>query len=103
MKRDVYELQPDSHDGRKSFYGKAKIAVVGNTRALKSYETIVAAVNEAGEVFRIWGGWSATTARHVDSFVRSETGKPGISKKEWLEMPLYNWSWFTGNITPAEK
>jgi hypothetical protein len=103
MKREVYELQPDSYDGRKSFNGKAHVEIVGNTRALKSYETIVAAVNEAGEVFRIWSGWSATTARHVNSFVRSETGKAGISKAEWQKMPVYNWSWFSGKITPASK
>ena len=69
------ELTPcDSH---KSFYGKAEVIVLKNgTRLLRSFSTIVAGITKTGKCFRSWCGWSATTGRHIKSFM-------GMNKKEW--------------------
>ena len=73
-------------DSHKSFYGKAQVITSGGTVYLKSYDTIVAKIC-GNEFFRTWGGWSATTARHVNSF-RNVYGFPSISKAEWVKMPV---------------
>lgn len=75
----VYELMPN--DSRKSFYGKAKIIVDGNTETLKSYNTLIAEKNiDTGEIKRLWCGWSATTGRHIRAFC-------GMSKAEFMALP----------------
>lgn len=66
------------YDSHKSFYGKARVEDLGNEKILYSYDTMVASI--IGESFlRLWGGYSATTMRHVNSFLRhfgySEGGK----------------------------
>ena len=65
MKR--YELIPV--DGRKSFYGKAIVEVdnAGN-ETLYSYGTAIIKRSRSGELIRLWGGWSATTGRHIAAF-----------------------------------
>lgn len=70
-------------DGRKSFYGKCNVIFdnEGN-RFLKSYETIVAKVDAEGKFYRFWGGYSATTMRHVNSFL-AFVGINGGGKKWW--------------------
>ena len=73
-------------DSHKSFYGKAVVIVDGNDVLLKSYNTIVAKIRN-GEFIRTWGGWSATTARHVNSF-RIKYGFAPISKGEWSKLPV---------------
>ena len=76
----VYELIP--HDGRKSFYGKAKVFQYGDGAAvLKSYDTNVLRRDPDGTLHRLWSGWSATTGRHVAAFA-------GIGKKEWDALPV---------------
>lgn len=83
-----FELKPQ-YDGRKSFYGKARVTQhSGNLSVLTSYETEVAAVKN-GRPIRLWDGWSATTARHVNEFFR-QYGFKALSKKEWLAMPVEN-------------
>lgn len=74
--------------GQKSFYGKAIVLEYDNgEKALQSYETIVCKVTSSGRFVRLWDGYSATTARHIDSF-RILCGLPGICKKEWDKMPV---------------
>lgn len=63
MKR--YELTPT--DGRKSFYRKAEIADDG-TETLYSYDTPIIKRTNAGELVKLWDGWSATTGRHIAAF-----------------------------------
>lgn len=66
MKR--YELIPT--DGRKSFYGKATVIEKDNgEKVLQSYNTEVCKINNNGEFVRLWSGYSATTMRHVNSFL----------------------------------
>ena len=76
---ETYE--PHTCDSRKSFYGKCKIInTEGGYSYLQSYDTIVA-YRKNGVVYRTWGGWSATTGRHLQVF--------GImGKKEWEKLPV---------------
>ena len=75
----TYALIPtDSH---KSFWGKAEvIALKDGTKVLRSYSTYVAMIKD-GIVYRTWGGWSATTGRHIKSFI-------GLNKKQYEALPF---------------
>lgn len=62
-----YELIPN--DGRKSFYGKAVVEVADDgSETLYSYDTPIIKKTAAGELVRLWDGWSATTGRHIKAF-----------------------------------
>lgn len=70
-------------DRRKSFYGKARIKETENgEKVLQSYNTEVCKINANGQFVRMWGGYSATTMRHVNSFL-SFFGIPGGGKAWW--------------------
>lgn len=63
----IYELLPA--DGRRSFYGKAKVLIDNNgTETLYSYDTPIISRSTSGELKRLWSGWSATTGRHIKAF-----------------------------------
>ena len=62
---EIEELQP-RYDSRKSFYKKAFIIKYDNIIFLKSYDTIVAYV-ENGKYFD-YGKFSQTTSRHQKEF-----------------------------------
>lgn len=63
----IFELP--ACNGRKSFYGKAHIIEQDDgTKILQSYNTQVAKLTSSGEVVRLWGGMSNTTATHFKSF-----------------------------------
>ena len=68
------------YDSHKSFYGKAVVKDfgIGDEKLLFSYGTLVAAIVD-GKFVRLWDGYSATTMRHVNSFLEhygfSEGGK----------------------------
>ena len=69
-------------DGHKSFYGKAIVRSYGDgTDVLRSYNTDVISRKADGTLVRHWGGWSATTGRHVAAFA-------GINKAAWDKMPV---------------
>ena len=56
-------------DSRKSFYGKAQCIELDNgTKQLKSYNTIVAEIDNNGNYKRLWNGNTQTTNRHIKSF-----------------------------------
>lgn len=77
----------DPVDGRKSFYHKAVVdEVAGNEAVLYSYGTPVAKIKD-GVFYRLWSGWSATTARHVNSF-RVWYGMDTMCKAEWDKMEV---------------
>lgn len=62
-----YELIPN--DGRKSFYGKAVVEVADDgSETLYSYNTAIIKRTAAGELIKLWDGWSATTGRHISAF-----------------------------------
>lgn len=76
---EIYELIPT--DGRKSFYGKAKVIRYPNgDELLLSYDTAIA-IKENGKVHRLWDGWSATTGRHIKAFC-------GMNKAEFTKLAI---------------
>lgn len=68
-------------DGRKSFYGKAIVKIENATETLQSYDTDVIKRLWNGNLVRLWGGWSATTGRHIYAFC-------GIRKAQWDKMTV---------------
>lgn len=72
---------------QKSFYGKATThTTTDGTVILTSYATNVAKIKN-GKLVRLWGGWSATTQRHINAFCETY-GLPTINKKQWEAMPI---------------
>ena len=62
---ETYEPTPKD---RKSFYGKAQVLRYTDGYILKSYDTYVLAYKAStDEYIRLWGGYSATTGRHIAS------------------------------------
>ena len=58
------------NDNRKSFYGKAIVTREDDgSMILTSYATPVMRKNPDGSFTRMWGGYSATTMRHVNAFM----------------------------------
>lgn len=83
----IYDLTPN--DSRKSFYGKAKVYIDehGN-ETLYSYNTPIIKRTAAGELIKLWAGWSQTTGRHISAFC-------GLNKAGFMALPH--------DLTPAEK
>ena len=80
----------DCFGDRKSFYNKCFVLVdpTGNdkNKYLVSYDTIVCYIDENNNFYRLWAGESATTMRHVNSFLRY-LGIDGGGVKWWREQP----------------
>ena len=73
-----YELTPT--DSRKSFYRKAIIEIADDgTETLYSYDTPIIKRTNTGELVKLWGGWSATTGRHIAAFC-------GLNKAEYMSL-----------------
>lgn len=82
----IYDLL--CFDSRKSFYGKAKIIEKDNGDVvLQSYNTEVCRVTSGGAFVRMWAGWSATTGRHINSFL-DFLGIEGGGKAWWDRQPV---------------
>lgn len=98
----IYDLP--CFDSRKSFYGKAKVIEKDNGNVvLQSYNTEVCRVTPSGEFVRMWGGWSVTTGRHINSFL-SFMGIPGGGKAWFLSQPMEAKEKRPGpDMTPAES
>lgn len=73
---------------QKSYYGKATTRTENGATILTSYATDVCKI-ENGKIFRLWAGWSSTTAKHINDFL-TQNGFEKLSKKEWLSMPCVN-------------
>jgi hypothetical protein len=75
-------------DGRKSFYGKARAYYHANAWFLMSYDTVVAMYYPGSGLFiRKWAGYSQTTMRHINAFVRFLGGTSG-GKAWWTSLPM---------------
>lgn len=75
-------------DSRKSFYGKARIAEYSNgEKVLYSYNTPVCKITAAGKFIKLWGGYSATTQRHINSFL-AFYGIPGGGAAWWRSLEV---------------
>ena len=74
----IYELIPTN--GRKSFYGKAKVVIEDNgTETLYSYDTPIVSRDKKGNLKRLYHGWSATTGTHIKAFC-------GLNKAEFEKL-----------------
>lgn len=86
----IYDLPVMGHDRAKSFYGKAKVIEKDNgEKVLQSYNTEVCKITSGGEFVRLWGGYSLTTMRHVNSFL-SFFGISGGGKYWWNGQAVKN-------------
>lgn len=74
------------YDTHKSFYGKAKLVFTKNEVFLCSYNTLVCKIDKHGIFVRLWNGYSATTMRHVNSFLHTFHISGG-GKKWWDAQP----------------
>lgn len=84
---NIHALEP-KHDRAKSFYNKARVIINDDgTKVLRSYETDVIRKNADGTFSRLWNDWSATTGRHINEFIKQETGH-GLNKAEWEKMEV---------------
>jgi len=72
---------------QKSFYGKASIETENNISLLKSYDTIVAKYDHLNNKMEVFGLYSNTTMRHINSFL-NHFGFDTCSKKELEEYYL---------------
>lgn len=86
---EKYYLMPNAGAGRKqkSFYGKAIVEIFDNNKILYSYGTRILTINPKGQIIKSWSGWSATTAKHINSFLYAN-GKETLNKKEWEVLPV---------------
>lgn len=91
-------------DERKSYYGKAVVIIdsAARTETLVSYDTPVARIEADGSFTRLWDGWTATTARHVNSF-RETNDMSRLSKAEWNALPVVPRKPCNSDMTPAES
>lgn len=99
----IYDLIPT--DGRKRFYGKAKVIEKDGEIILQSYDTFVCMINKSGEFVRMWEGYSVTTMRHINAFIEM-FGIPGGGKKWWDALPIEEGKprgKMTPDMTPAES
>lgn len=73
------------YDGRKSFYGKAKVEVYPESWIdLVSYSTIVCRFDRADGSFEFYGDYSMTTRRHTWEFLLQMADEYWISKETWI-------------------
>ena len=76
--KNIYKLSV-RYGNCQSFYGKAHIIVTDKGQYLKSYDTIVAKIeNNKPTVF---GWYSSTTGRHINEFLQ-QNGFNKMTKKE---------------------
>lgn len=88
----IWELP--CHDNRKSFCGKAHVLEDSNGNAfLQSYDTIVCYIDANGHFHRLWSGYSATTQRHIKSFIIEYRLNPKYGgKSAWDRMEVENYA-----------
>ena len=84
MKTTITELVPSN--GRASFYGKAKVIRADGRDWLKSYDSIVASVDDKGKVRRHLDWTSHTTASHIKSFLTQFACD--VTPKMFQELPV---------------
>lgn len=77
----TFYLEPTC--SQKSFYKKALVIESDGVSSLKSYNTIVAEYNHETNEMRVFGWYSVTTAKHINSFLEFY-GFDRLSKKEMI-------------------
>lgn len=87
----VYDLP--CYDGRKSFYGKAKVIEDDKRISLKSYNTIVCYIDkQSKKLGKLFDSYSAATMRHINSFMQSN-GYPQYKGKKWWNSLSYGFEY----------
>ena len=87
----VVELVPN--DGHKSFYGRCKVIETRSRVYLLSYSTMVCYWDNNNKKFsKLWNDYSATTMRHINSFM-IWLGFPGLGGKKWWESLSYGFEY----------
>ena len=91
-------LPIENYCDRKSFYGKCEAWRDEEKKSsyVRSYSTIVCVFVEGDGFHRTWGGYSATTMRHVNAFVKllgfwngwQEDGSTVGGKQWWDTLPV---------------
>lgn len=73
---------------QKSYYGKAQVLVdePSKTKYLKSYNTIVAKIDDNNQLHKLWNGYSRTTQNHIKDFCKLFNISFSGSKKDWLAL-----------------
>ena len=75
------------YDGRKSFYGKAKVVVYPESWIdLVSYSTIDCRLDRTEGSFEFYGDYSMTTRRHTWEFLLQVSTEYMISTDTWLKI-----------------
>lgn len=75
-----YELQPLAQQ-QKSFYKKAYVEEYENgDKIIYSYDTPVLFITHMGVFYKLWNGWSNTTAQHIKAAVGRYVTKAELSK-----------------------
>lgn len=101
----IFNLPVCCSDKAKSFYGKAKVIETDNgEKVLQSYNTFVCRITAAGRFVRMWDGYSATTMRHVNSFL-SLYDVAGGGKAWWNALPVAEKPHYSmaADMPPAES
>ena len=83
---EIFDLQAYN---QKSYYGKAKVICTKKARYLLSDDTIICRLSYGGEFRKMWDDWSATTAKHINDFMRFTRFGRGFCKKAWLSLDYY--------------
>ena len=65
--QNAYYIKPIG--GQKSYYNKAvQVNMKNGEKFLVSYATAVCKIDKDGNFHRLWGGYSATTMKHINDF-----------------------------------
>ena len=87
---ETYDLisLPPVNLKQKSFYNKARLLKYhnGKTVSLQSYNTVVCQIKDNAFFVKLWSGYSATTLRHINSFLAYMGEDIRLSKSQWLRL-----------------
>ena len=73
---------------QKSYYGKATIFTDDDFIVLRSYNTDVIAIDRSdNKIIRLWEGWSSTTQKHINDFLKLY-GFKALSKKRMVNTSM---------------
>ena len=85
----IARLNPNFNDRNKSYYGKARVIEwEDGSKALISYNTIVASITPDNEFHKMWGHYSVTTMKHINTFC-DDYEQPTFNKSEWKNIDVW--------------
>ena len=82
----IKELRP-IYATQKSFYNKAHVEATEDAVTLYSYNTKILKYNRhTEELTPLYDGWTQTTGRHINEFVKQYTPLNVLNKKGYMEL-----------------